>query len=334
MNWYSIFLSSLFLLARRSVVADEENYASSSSLRRRNDREPTTTTKENECIDSSLPVGKLIRAGEAICNNEVQFGVFAYDEGSTKTEYRLELRREGRLIKFLDAIITTDGTAPFVALQHDGHLLFGANRGFSQCVVGPGRDSSKNRLRLIVAGDEIELEIKDREGEVVWRYDTIDGESSCHPDLKETCYSALKKNDRITWKEYLCLYDNHGQVKYKYGLDETGLLGLWQYDRLIYRPKGGMLRGDYFHIQDDGHLTLYKLGRGNRPKKYVWTSDNCIDDTVTKLVLTSDGDVQELNEQGAIVWTLLGSQWDETFNGYDARDTVTELCHPSQIMSN
>ena len=333
MNLHYIVLTSLFL----GHLPAEGTRSSSSLLRPPRE----LAIRENTCIGSSMSVGKLLRVDEAICNNNVQFGIFAYDEGDA-TDYRLELRREGKLVESLDRI-STDGRAPFVFLQHDGHLLFGDNRGYSQCVVVPGRDSTKNRLRLNVANGEIELKITDVEGDVVWKYDETGGESACYPNLKETCYDTLETNTRITWNEYLCLYDNLGQVKYKYGLDATGLLGLWLYGRLVYRPKGDTwLRGDYFHFQDDGHLTLYEYDRFykqkkvtlDKQKKILWTSDGCIDTTATKMVMTSDGDVQELNEQGGIVWSLLGSQWNGNSNGNDARDTVPELCHPGQSMSN
>jgi hypothetical protein len=43
-------------------------------------------------------------------------------------------------------------------------------------------------------------------------------------------------------------------------------------------------------------------------------------------VMTTDGDVQQLNERGMIVWTLLGSQASELDVVIDARDSVPEIC--------
>ena len=108
-------------------------------------------------------------------------------------------------------------------------------------------------------------------------------------------------------------------------MDITGSLGLYRYGQLVYRPKSsdGWVRGDYLHLQEDGHLTLYRDRVRTKPKK--WTTD-CIDDTSTKLVMTTDGDVQQLNEQGMIVWTLLGSQASDFDVVIDARDSVPEIC--------
>jgi hypothetical protein len=52
------------------------------------------------------------------------------------------------------------------------------------------------------------------------------------------------------------------------------------------------------------------------------------DSAVNKVVLTRDGDVQELNDAGAIVWTLLGSQILYHYILLDPRDSVPELCKP------
>jgi len=108
-------------------------------------------------------------------------------------------------------------------------------------------------------------------------------------------------------------------------MDITGSLGLYRYGDLVYRPKGNSwIRGDYLHFQNDGHLTVYKQKPYWRAKRMQWTSD-CIAPTAEKMVMTTDGDVQILNEAGAIVWTLLGSQYPLGVVT-DARDTVPELC--------
>jgi hypothetical protein len=108
-------------------------------------------------------------------------------------------------------------------------------------------------------------------------------------------------------------------------MDITGSLGLYRYGQLVYRPKrsGGWVRGDYLRLQNDGHLTLYRDRVRTKPK--TWTT-GCIDKTSTKLVMTTDGDVQQLNERGTIVWTLLGSQSSELGVVVDARDSVPEIC--------
>ncbi|KAL3926066.1 MAG: hypothetical protein SGARI_005730, partial [Bacillariaceae sp.] len=161
-----------------------------------------------------------------------------------------------------------------------------------------------------------------------------DGEEEafgCYPDLEETCHSSLTRNQRISWNEFLCVYDSKGDTMYKFGLDKRGALGLYYYDDLVYRPVNNpsWIRGDYLHFQDDGHLTIYKFKRGNKGnKEFVWTTE-CIDSIATKMVMTTDGDVQLLNSM-SIVWSLLGSEHPDP-PVVDARDSVPEVCNADPI---
>ena len=304
----------------------------------------------NKCSGrSDFSTGFVLDAGYALCQGDVQFGIFSFDQGGGKTLYSLQVRENGKFVKSFGSPVTVEDENPddvFLAmtLQHDANLILFNRQGISGCVVLPGRDSSDNHLTLRVSGEEIVLEIADKEDDVVWRHlvrasisnDSKEEEEAfgCYPDLEPLCYSSWTPGQRVSWKEFLCVYDSNGNIKYKYGLDETGSLGLYYYDDLVYRPADDpeWIRGDYLHFQDDGHLTLYKimparLGfRGN--KKYIWTSE-CIDSIAIKMVMTSDGDVQKLTKT-SLVWSLMGSEHPEPPVA-DARESVREVCNADPI---
>jgi hypothetical protein len=283
----------------------------------------------NCLLGSSLNKGDTISVGESICtevNGEtVYFGIWAYNSMSSSAEfttYRVEIRSEQGTFDRRFSGLGTDGPAPALKLQGDGHLVFG-NQAFSSCVAKPVTQGREKRLVLKEEDGKPILKIfDDTEGDLVWK---LDG-SSCYPDTPDTCLTSLAIDTRISWQEYVCQYDSDGKVSFKFGLSEDGLLGLWRYSQLIWRPSGGNLRGDYLHFQNDGHLTLY---RDTTPKKtFKWTSDDCIDFTASKLTLTGDGDVMETNESGATVWILRGSQLEGVPTPSDPRDSVEELCMP------
>ena len=300
----------------------------------------------NTCKRTSFSTGFVLYPGEAICQGDVQFGIFTFDQGSGNTLYSLQIRENGKFVKSLGSPVTIENGNPEnvflgLVLQHDANLILFNRQGVSGCVVLPGRDSNDNHLTLRVSGKEIVLQITDKEDDVVWRYlvrASVSNDSEeafgCYPDLEDTCYSSWIPGQRVSWKEYLCVYDNNGDIEYKYGLDETGSLGLYYYDALVYRPADDpeWIRGDYLHFQDDGHLTLYKimpahLGfRGN--KKYIWTSE-CIDSIAVKMVMTSDGDVQKLTKT-SLVWSLMGSEHPDAPVA-DARESVREVCNADPI---
>mmetsp|Transcript_29082 Transcript_29082/g.54650 ORF Transcript_29082/g.54650 Transcript_29082/m.54650 type:complete len:327 (-) Transcript_29082:356-1336(-) len=320
-----LFKAFLLPFALSTVLANAaETYDVNSSLPR-----------FNECVSSRegsnrISTGFNVYVGQAICVGDVQFGVFDYDmgivDGKPYTQYRVELRRGGQLVRFFRGIgIPSTDNQPLLGLQHDGNLLFGysSKQPISGCVVFPGRHTHHNVLELNADEDDITMTITDVEGDILWTWPTTG--RVCYPELGPMCHSVLYNDQRISWDEYLCTYDADGEIEFQYGMDITGSLGLYRYGDLVYRPKGNSwIRGDYLHFQNDGHLTVYKQKPYWRAKRMQWTSD-CIAPTAEKMVMTTDGDVQILNEAGAIVWTLLGSQYPLGVVT-DARDTVPELC--------
>jgi hypothetical protein len=213
--------------------------------------------------------------------------------------------------------IYTQGDAPTLKLQGNGNMVFAIGHGLTGCIAVPGTQGGKltigeNRGNLV-------LQIRDSNEEVVWKFGR-----GCYPELEDSCVSVLDKDGRVSWNEYICTFDSEGNIDYKFGLSKDGLFGLWKSGLgLIWRPGGGdQLRGEYISIKD-GSFKLHNYESHTPP---IWSPDGCYDGTVNKVVLTSDGDVQELNDAGAIVGTLLGSQI--RFN-WDTRDSVPQLCTPS-----
>jgi hypothetical protein len=285
-----------------------------------------TTTN---CVGDTLLANNVLHPNELICANvggeDVYFGIFTSNMAEPGyTMYRVELRSSSSnnpdYNRFFSGI-GTQGDPPTLKLQGDGNLLFGS-QGFSGCITMPGTTGN----RLTIGGENdglLRLQITDSTGQVIWRLRA----GECYPLVEDSCTSVLRKDERLGWKDYLCTYDQHGDVDYKFGLNhDVGLFGLWKGSSLIWRPshQGTWLRGDYLHFQDDGHLSLY---RDTSPKTYLWTSGDCIDYTAEKLVLTSDGDVQELNHAGAVVWSLQGSKAAPGAS-QDPRNYVPEVCKP------
>jgi hypothetical protein len=308
-----------------------------------------TTSIYNTCKSSEFSTGSVLYPGEAICQDDVQMGIFSFQQGNGDVTYKLQIRENSELIKELGSPLTvtpnnSDRIFLGMVMQHDANLILFNREGISNCLVLPGRHSNDNRLTIRVEnGGAIALVILDKENDVVWRYlvresnsiDSADEEAfGCYPDLEDICHFSLTVGQRISWKEFLCVYDAKGDTKYKYGLDKTGSLGLYYYDQLVYRPRNDpeWIRGDYLHFQHDGHLTLYKVIGSNvgydGDKKYVWTSE-CIDTMARKLIMTTDGDVQKLTDT-SLVWLLKGSGHPEP-PVVDARDSVPEVCNADPI---
>jgi hypothetical protein len=311
------FRTALAILGASGYALGAPGYASDTS-RLRTRRLATT------CIGNTLEVNDVLEPNQSICINvngeDVWFGIYTYrmDEPGY-IMYRVELRSSSDTYNRSFSGIGTQGDPPKLKFQGDGNLVFGG-QSFSGCIAEPGTQGGS--LAISEQEDDVLLQITDSNENVVWK---LGGEPECYPNIEDFCVSVLDRDVRLSWKEYLCSFDSEGKIAYKFGLSrDAGLLGLWKGSTLIWRPTGGNLRGDYLHFQDDGHLTLYK---DTQPKQYIWTSDDCIDFTANKLVLTSDGDVQELNYAGAIVWTLLGSRAPPSAAS-DPRDSVPELCMP------
>jgi hypothetical protein len=291
---------------------------------------------DTTCVGESLGVGAAILPNQSICTTlttgeKVFFGIFTstMPDDLDYTMYRIEIRSSRGTYnrQYSGRGTRNDLPGPDLKLQGDGNLVFGGS-GFSLCIVQPGLHPNELAFN---EEDGISLQISDNQGNIIW---DSHRRSACYPDIRDRCFSVLEINQRLTWKEFLCTFNEDGSIAYKFGLNrDMGVLGLWKGSSLIWRPtsrSGGWARGDYLHFQNDGHLTLYK---DTQPKKtYIWTSDDCIDFTAEKLTLTSDGDVLELNSFGTIVWSLHGSEIktleDLSAVVVDPRDSLTQECRP------
>jgi hypothetical protein len=68
----------------------------------------------------------------------------------------------------------------------------------------------------------------------------------------------------------------------------------------------GHVRGDYLHLQRDGHLTLYR--KTATCTTYDWRSQCAFGNSNTKIA-SSDGDVHQFREDGsAVAWALLAGE--------------------------
>jgi hypothetical protein len=327
-------LSAMVLMG--STEATHDSMLSPHQLR---GRDLTTTSIPTNCLGSTLNRNHKIDVGESICavvNNEtVYFGIWEHPMPSNPgyTLYQVELRSELGTYNRKFSGLGTQGSAPEMKLQGDGNLVFG-DQSFSGCETKPGTEEGDKQLIIKEEASKLVLKIFDDQDAVVWKLHQHDNSlggfymhgSTCYPDTPDSCVTTLKKDHRLSWKDYVCQYDSEGDVSFKFGLSEDGLLGLWRYSQLIWRPSGGNLRGDYLHFQDDGHLTLYRDTSPN--KMYEWTSDDCTTPAASKLTLTGDGDVIEMNDLGGIVWTLRGSQLEGVPAPADPRDSVKEVCMP------
>ena len=291
---------------------------------------------DTTCVGDFLQKGDKIHPNESICETlisgeTIYFGIFTYPMANKDyTMHRIEIRStRGTFNRQFSGLGTKNGSpAPYLKLQGDGNFVFGGS-GFSLCIVQPGLSAGKLTFHEEGEG-QASLQISDNLGGVVWDSSSF----TCYPHVSDECVSILEKNQRLSWKEFLCTFNQDGSIAYKFGLSrDMGVLGLWKGSSLIWRPtsrSGDWARGDYLHFQNDGHLTLYKESKQLRT--YIWSSNDCIDYTATKLVLTSDGDVVQINYFGSIVWSLQGSHLktsaDISAVARDPRNSLPQQCHP------
>jgi hypothetical protein len=274
------------------------------------------------CIGDTLEANDVLALNQQICTTvsgeEVSYGVYAYPASAPGyTTYKVEMKSSLNTYNRSFQSIYTQGDAPTLKLQGDGNLVFGYKYSWWGCVAVP--DTQGGKLTISEKGDNVLLQITDSNEDVLWKF----GRPGCYPDVEASCVSVLEKDGRLSWNEYICTFDSEGNIDYKFGLSKDGLFGLWRGSFLIWRPGGeGHLRGEYLDIQG-GFLVLYNYDP--HINQHIWRP-GCYDLPSSKVVLTSEGDVQELNDAGAITWNLLGSQ---SYKGQDPRDSVPELCRPA-----
>ena len=150
--------------------------------------------------------------------------------------------------------------------------------------------------------------------------------------------SVLHAGEWLTPNQYLVEYDSNGDPVWKFGLDASGLLGLWHDDDgLVWRPEnkenGSAVRCHKLKFQQaNGHLTCYLVFDGEGDSyaiEHTWKT-KCKDDdyelgqTRTRKITLADGDVNQFDDNGAVVWTLPGSH---LYSG----EPIEPVCRPELI---
>ena len=134
--------------------------------------------------------------------------------------------------------------------------------------------------------------------------------------------TVLHAGEWLRPNQYLAEFDATGTPVFTFGLTADGTFGLYDEDGLmVWGPTdddGEPVQCDKLKFQQgNGHLTCYNSYNnkdGSNRIEHMWKS-KCKDDTyelgggkiVRKLTL-ADGDVNQLDNNGAVVWTLRGSQ--------------------------
>jgi hypothetical protein len=312
------FCTVLAILVGASGYALGATEDASDSSRLRTRRLPTG------CIGNTLEMHGVLQPNQQICTTvngeDVSYGVYTYPASAPGyTTYKVEMKSSLNTYDQSFQSIDTQGDAPTLKLQGDGNLVFGNELSWWGCVAP--RSTRGLKLTISEKSDTVHLQITDSNEEALWKF----GTPGCYPDAEASCVSVLGKGYRMGWNEYICTFDSEGNIDYKFGLSKDGLLGLWKGSILIWRPGGGdHLRGEKLGLIN-GTFKLFSYDY-KFDEDTLWTPDRCYDGTANKVVLTSDGDVQELNDAGAIVWTLLGSQ---PYFSPDPRDSLPELCKPT-----
>ena len=133
---------------------------------------------------------------------------------------------------------------------------------------------------------------------------------------------VLHAGEWLRPNQYLAEFDATGTPVFTFGLTANGTFGLYDEDGLmVWGPTdddGEPVQCDKLKFQQgNGHLTCYNSYNnkdGSYRIEHMWKS-KCKDDQyqlggakiVRKLTL-ADGDVNQLDNNGAVVWTLQGSK--------------------------
>lgn len=308
-----IALTGLHLYASASLLRHETrlNATSATAILQRN----LITTN---CKGNKLGRYEKIFAGESVCsliNNEmVYFGVTSEPMKSESGYVMTNIRMWSEFGTFDRNLrgFGIRGYSPSLTLQEDANLVMYGNTVSGGCQAKPA--SRGPGIELEIGGPlSTIMTIRDDEGATVWRFErrvlsngrtTIVG-SGCYPDESTSCVPVLRSQQRLSWNEYICDYGSDGDIVSRFGLDKSGLLGLWNDESLQadWQPRPGHLRGDYLHLQEDGHLTLYQ--KRLTQLHYIWKS-KCVSEADTKIIV-SDHEVHQHLRDGSVSWALVGS---------------------------
>ena len=307
-----------------------QNNASSSNHGNTTDKRALLEWKrhdETTCKGATLERGEKLGPDESICaviqGEMVYYGMRTYQVGEDSTEYREEVWSEsGNYDKWFQSITMQTSQWPYspkyIAMQGDGNLLFfGQSTGCraKHAYRGPGvRAEMGGPLPTLMA-------VYDDMDNVLWEFQEMVhpyneekyvGRTGCHFQEEPKCVSVLHEGEFLSWNEYICEYDQAGNVVTRFGLGKNGKFGLWRNGELVWRPPpkdSRMIRGDYLRLQRDGHITLfyYQFRKPDSGTKYpgltyTWAS-YCRGAGKSKLSI-SDGDVHQFNEDGSVAWAL------------------------------
>jgi hypothetical protein len=314
---FAVLASSIGSAVVREATSDhliDEEYKENDHLDKEAKRNLIAGTT---CRGSTLSAGERLYAGESICGEidgeMVYYGVRSYasnpQPGYTLT--RLEIWSEfGTYDRWFRGIGSTL-TSFYLQLQNDGNLVFDGNT--VGCVAKPAARGPNVEVTIGDTPLPDIVVVRDNNGDVLWKLGqhflsngaTYLSGSGCYPETAPQCVSVLKDRQRLSWNDYLCEYDETGSVVTRFGLDKYGLLGVWNAtDYLQWRPRPSYhVRGDYLHLQEDGHLTLYRQ-HGNR-FEYTWTSGCFPPLQVSTKLLVGDGEVRQFRQDGTVSWAVL-----------------------------
>ena len=286
---------------------------------------PSRHHADTHCIGPIIFRGEQLHPNESICavvNGEmVYYGIRSYPYVEGYTMYREEVWSEfGTFDKWFRGVsMTNESSPPKTIMQGDGNLVV-----FDQSTACRAKHAHRGpSVRAEIGGPfPVLMTVYDNDGNVLWTFEQMirsyDGQkyvgrSACRAAEEPKCVRVLHEGQRLGWNEYVCEYDEAGNVVARFGLSKNGLLGLWrQNDELVWRPRdrrGVHIRGDYLRLQRDGHLTLFYI-RSAEPNPgrriYTWAS-YCRGVDKSKIIV-GDGDVLHLNEDGSMAWAVMGTE--------------------------
>lgn len=152
---------------------------------------------------------------------------------------------------------------------------------------------------------------------------------------------VLHAGEWLRPNQYLAEFDATGTPVFTFGLTADGTFGLYDEDGLmVWGPTdadGEPVQCDKLKFQQgNGHLTCYNSDSnqdGSYRIEHMWKS-KCKDDQyplgggkkIVRKMTLADGDVNQLDNNGAIVWTLRGSQ---IYTDPDA--DIEPVCRPKPV---
>jgi len=200
-------------------------------------------------------------------------------------------------------------------------------------VASDSSSSSSDDTRILQAGD-------DKEDMVAkCRNSRCDDDDTGIPHIGYV--RVLHAGKWLRPNQYLAEFDATGTPVFTFGLTADGTFGLYDEDGLmVWGPTdadGEPVQCDKLKFQQgNGHLTCYNSYNnqdGSYRIEHMWKS-KCKDDQyqlgggkkIVRKMTLADGDVNQLDNNGAVVWTLRGSQ---IYTDPDA--DIEPVCRPKLL---